>query len=323
MLVNAMLNTSAESADPPERFSGQWWGDVLIGVPLRLLILFLLAFVLRYVIHKLMDRVVARMVQQELPTEVLGSAAAARVVFGSTGGYSARRELRVKTLSALGKSIVTAVIATITVVTALSVVGYDIGPLLASAGIAGVALGFGAQNLVKDFLSGVMMLVEDQFGVGDVIDMGEATGTVESVGMRVTRLRALDGTVWYVRNGEVVRVGNFGQDWARAVIDLRVAYGTDTAAVHELLTQVGHDLANEEPWDALILEPPEVWGVEDLSPDSVLVRLVVKTKPLQQWAVARELRERIKRRFDAEGLEVPFPQHTLWVKNAETQRPDA
>ena len=216
---------------------------------------------------------------------------------------------------------VTAVIVSVILVMALSIIGYDIAPLLASAGIAGVALGFGAQNLVKDFLSGVMMLVEDQFGVGDVIDMGEASGTVEAVGLRVTRLRAIDGTVWYVRNGEVIRVGNSSQDWARAVIDVRVAYDSDTDSVRRILIEVGHNLANEEPWNDLILEEPEVWGVEDLGADSVVIRLVVKTKPLEQWKVARRLRERIKERFDAAGVEIPFPQRTLWLRQDGADEP--
>jgi small conductance mechanosensitive channel len=180
-----------------------------------------------------------------------------------------------------------------------------------------VALGFGAQNLVKDFLSGVMMLLEDQYGVGDVIDMGEAAGVVEAVGLRITRLRSVDGTVWYVRNGEVIRVGNSSQDWARAVIDISVSYQAEPARVRELLAQVSHELAEDLEWERLILEEPEVWGVENLAADSVVVRLVVKTKPLEQWRVARELRERIKVRLDAEGIEIPFPQRTIWIRGGE------
>ena len=304
--------------EEPEQFSGEWWTDVLLGTPLKIITLVLIAFIARFLLHKIIDRLVHRAETTEPPERVLWSKQAARVVFGSTGVYSERRVQRSRTLGSLAKSVITAVIGALAVVMILDELGYPIGPLLASAGIAGVALGFGAQNLVKDFLSGVMMLLEDQYGVGDVIDMGEATGVVEAVGLRITRLRSVDGTVWYVRNGEVIRVGNSSQDWARAVIDIGVSYQADPARVRELLAEVSHELAEDLEWGQLILEEPEVWGVESLAADSVVVRLVVKTKPLEQWRVARELRERIKVRLDAEGIEIPFPQRTIWIRGNES-----
>jgi len=291
--------------DEPERFTEQWWADVLLGNTLKLVGLVLLGLVTRYVLHRLIDRVVARAAQTEPPKRMLGSRRAAQVVLGGTGVYSERRALRATTLGSLLKSIVTAVIGVIVVVMALEILGYPVGPLLASAGIAGVALGFGAQNLVKDFLSGIFMLLEDQYGVGDVIDMGEASGTVEAVGLRVTRLRSVDGTVWYVRNGEVIRVGNSSHGWARAVLDVRVAYEEDTDRARALLLGVARDITADPEWSDSVLEEPEVWGVEDLAADSVILRLVVKTEPLQQWKLARELRERIKQTFDAEGIDIP------------------
>jgi small conductance mechanosensitive channel len=291
--------------DTPERFSNEWWGDVLLGNPLKLAALLVLAVVVRYLIHRMIDRLVMRAAQTEPPERVLGSRRAAKVVFGGTGIYSERRALRATTLGSLLKSIVTAVIGVIVVVMGLDILGYPIGPLLASAGIAGIALGFGAQNLVKDFLSGIFMLLEDQYGVGDVIDMGEATGTVEAVGLRVTRLRSVDGTVWYVRNGEVVRVGNSSHGWARTVLDVRIAYDEDIARVERLLADLVAEFAADPEWERYVLEEPEVWGVENLAADSVVLRVVVKTQPLQQWKIARELRERIKRIFDAEGVQIP------------------
>jgi moderate conductance mechanosensitive channel len=291
--------------DTPERFSNEWWGDVLLGNPLKLAALLVLAVVVRYLVHRMIDRLVMRAVQAEPPERLLGSRRAAKVVFGGTGIYSERRALRATTLGSLLKSIVTAVISVIVVVMALDILGYPIGPLLASAGIAGIALGFGAQNLVKDFLSGIFMLLEDQYGVGDVIDMGEATGTVEAVGLRVTRLRSVDGTVWYVRNGEVVRVGNSSHGWARTVLDVRIAYDEDIARVERLLADLVAEFAADPEWERYVLEEPEVWGVENLAADSVVLRVVVKTQPLQQWKIARELRERIKRVFDAEGVQIP------------------
>jgi len=292
------------TVNEPERFSEDWWADVLVDNPLKLAGLLLIALLTRYLLHRLIDRGVARAAATEPPDRLLGSRRAARVVLGGTGVYSERRALRAATLGSLLKSIVTVVIGVIVVVMAMEILGYPIGPLIASAGILGVALGFGAQNLVKDFLGGIFMLLEDQYGVGDVIDMGPASGTVEGVGLRVTRMRAIDGTVWYVRNGEVVRVGNSSHGWARAVLDVPVAYGQDSERARALVEQVAAELAADPEWSEHVLEAPEVWGVEDVQADAYLLRLVVKTEPLQQWPVARELRERIMRTFTAEGVEI-------------------
>lgn len=303
-----------------DRFSRQWWADVLLDIPLKLVGLFLGALLLRYLLRRLVTRIVRRTIERTPPTEVLGSSMAAQIMFGGAGGYSERRALRAETMGSVLHSVVTFAIGVIAIVMALDILGYSVGPVLASAGIAGVALGFGAQNLVKDFLAGASMLLEDQYGVGDYIDMGEAAGIVESVSLRITRLRALDGTVWYVRNGEVMRLGNSSQDWARSVVDVRVAYDTDTGTVRRLLDEIATELAGEENWCDLILEKPEVWGVEQLDPDNIIIRLVVKTRPLEQWKIARELRERIKRRFDTEGIEIPFPQRSLWIKHDGPER---
>ncbi|MGH8827242.1 MAG: mechanosensitive ion channel family protein [Jiangellaceae bacterium] len=299
------MSIGTQDADQPERFSGDWWQDVLLGNPLKIIILVFIAGVTRYVVHRAIDRVVARMSVSEPPKRMFGSKRAAHIVVAGTGVYSERRALRARTIGSLLKSIVTGVIGAIVVVMTLDIIGYDIGPLIASAGIAGIALGFGAQNLVKDFISGLAMLLEDQYGVGDVIDMGEASGTVEAVGMRVTRLRATDGTVWYVRNGEVVRIGNSSQDWARAIVDVRVAYGEDVDRVRDLLERTAQALADDAEWAPKIIEAPEVSGVESLATDAVVMRVMVKTGPQEQWGVARELRERIKDTFDAEGVKIP------------------
>ncbi len=178
--------------------------------------------------------------------------------------------------------------------------------------MVGVALGFGAQSLVKDFLSGVFMIFEDQYGVGDVVDLGEAGGTVEAVGLRVTRLRDVEGTVWYARNGEIVRVGNQSQNWARTVLDIQVAVDQDLRRVQDVLRDVAHDLWDDEDFKQVVIEEPEVWGVEELTPNWASVRVVLKTAPLEQWAVAREMRQRIKFRFDHEGIELAHPTAATW-----------
>jgi small conductance mechanosensitive channel len=215
-------------------------------------------------------------------------------------------------MGSLLQSISTGVIFTIALMMVLSEIGMNIAPLIASAGIIGVALGFGAQSLVKDFLSGIFMIFEDQYGVGDSVNLGDVSGTIESVGLRVTRLRDVDGTVWYVRNGEILKVGNQSQNWSRTVLDVAVGYREDVTRVRELLKEVAHSVTEDARFADRIIEEPEIWGVQSLGPDSVVVRVTLKTLPQQQWAVARELRERIKERFDAEGITMPQPQRVVW-----------
>src|SRR5262249_38486577 len=155
-----------------------------------------------------------------------------------------------------------------------------------SAGIVGVALGFGAQSLVKDFLSGIFMFLEDQYAVGDAVNVGSASGTVEALGLRVTRLRDVNGTVWYVRNGEILAVGNMSQHWARSVLDVTVANDADIDRVRELLHEVANEVWEDPEYTDSILEEPEVWGVERWDRDGVVVRLVVKTAPSAQANIA-------------------------------------
>ena len=162
------------------------------------------------------------------------------------------------------------------------------------------------------------MILEDQYGVGDEIDLGEAVGTVEAVTLRITRLRDVNGTVWYVRNGEIMRVGNMSQNWARTVLDISVAYHEDLVRVRRILEEVAHDLWEDEDFKGRVIEEPSVWGVQELAADGVTVRVLLKTAPLEQWAVAREMRQRIKARFDHEGIEMPFAQRVVWHRDATT-----
>jgi small-conductance mechanosensitive channel len=290
----------------------------LIAKPLAIVGLIVLALVTRWLLHRVIDRVTNRAAAGVLPTSFsrskLGRAGERVLVNGSAA--AARREQRAKTMGSLLKSIVTGVIFTMVAIMVISELGYDVAPLIASAGILGVALGFGAQSLVKDFLSGIFMIFEDQYGVGDVVDVGEATGSIEAVSLRVTRLRDVDGTVWYVRNGEILRVGNMSQNWARTVLDIPVSFSEDLVRVRNILKEVAHDLWEDEEFKAVVIEEPEVWGVERWDPDGVVVRVTLKTAPLEQWAVAREMRERIKARFDYEGIEIPLPQRVVWHRDA-------
>ncbi len=300
------------------------WAQLLVGTPLQIALIIVVGFVLRVLVHKTIAKVVGRIVAEDrwapVGSGVRRRASRYTAFLEASPLASERRVQRANTMGTVLRSVSTGVIAVIVILMVLAELGLNITPLLASAGILGVALGFGSQSLVKDFLAGLFMIVEDQYGVGDVIDLGEAAGSVESVGLRVTRLRSLDGTVWYVPNGQVQRVGNQSQGWARAVLDVGVAYDEDIAHVQHILGRVGTELRADPEWAPLVMEDPEVWGVEALSADSVVVRLVVKTVPLEQWKVARELRHRIKSAFDAEGIEIPFPQRMVWMRDERDER---
>ncbi len=227
---------------------------------------------------------------------------------------AARRVQRAETMGSVLRSISGFVVGALVVVISLGILDVDVGPLLASAGVVGVALGFGAQTLVKDFLAGISMLVEDQYGVGDVIDVGEATGVVEQVGLRVTQLRSMDGTLWYVRNGEILRVGNMTQGWSRAVVEVRVMAEDDVPRVRQLLLDAAAEVAEHPDLGPTILEDPEVAGIEDLTAEGVLLRLLVKTAPSKQWDVARELRARIRVRMREEGIGLALPRREVVVE---------
>jgi small conductance mechanosensitive channel len=283
--------------------------------PAAILLLALAALALRWFLHRLVDRLVHR-AAEGLPSPVLRRGSEDQPGEHAAALLPGRRVQRAETMGSLLKNVTSVVLFTVFGITALAELGYPIGPLIASAGVAGVALGFGAQSLVKDFLAGVAMIFEDQYGVGDVVNLGEAGGTVEAVGLRVTRLRDVEGTVWYVRNGEIIRVGNQSQNWARTVLDIPVALDQDLARVQDVLREVAHDLWEDEAFADLILEEPSVWGIEDLTPNWVVVRVTLKTAPLEQWSVAREMRQRVKARFEQEGIALAHPTVLPWGKPA-------
>jgi moderate conductance mechanosensitive channel len=291
----------------------------LIAKPLSILGLLLIGLVLRWLVHRTIDKIAATAAEGALPS-IITHGRMSQLFLEHHAAAAERREQRAATMGGLLKSITTGVIAIIVVFMIVAQLGYNIAPLIASAGIVGVALGFGAQSLVKDFLGGIFLILEDQYGVGDSVNLGTASGTIEAVGLRVTRLRDVDGTVWYVRNGEILAVGNMSQEWARTVLDVPVAFSEDISRVRDVLQEVAQAVWEDPEYRPVILEAPEVWGVERWDPDGVVMRLVVKTAPQQQWSVARELRERVKDRFDAEGIEIPLPQRMVWRRDVP---PDA
>jgi len=199
---------------------------------------------------------------------------------------------------------VTIVIAVTALAMVLDQIGIALGPLLASAGVVGLAIGFGAQSLVADYLAGMLIMVEDQYGVGDSVDLGEAVGTVENVGLRLTQVRDLNGGLWHIRNGEILRVRNDSQDWARAVLDVSVAYESDLEKVYAVLEEAGRSLHKDPRFEGFLLEEPAIWGVQSLDANGVVVRMAVRTAPLEQWGVTRELRRRVKEALDAAEIGV-------------------
>jgi small conductance mechanosensitive channel len=235
-----------------------------------------------------------------------------RSIEPAEGGLLSVQEQRAKTLLSLVRSIGIVVIIVLMFFMVLGALGINLGPLLAGAGVIGLAVSFGAQSLVKDVISGLFILFENQYGVGDVIRLdASVSGAVERMTLRVVVLRDVHGVVHIVPNGEIKRVSNLTRTWARAVLDVGVGYREDADRVMEVLREVGRELQEDPEWKHFLVEEVSVPGIESFGESSVNIRVMAKTVPLKQWDVARELRRRIKRRFDEEGIEIPYPQRTI------------
>lgn len=270
--------------------------------PVQVLTIIVVAIALRialqFVINRVVDRVVhgVKKKQNAVDTQALFASplAAVRVV------------QRTRTLGSVLNNVVTATIVIIAVLAIVTIVFPNItGAFALITAALGAGLGFGAQNIVKDVLSGLFMVAEDQLGVGDVVDLGPATGVVEDVGIRITKVRDVNGTLWFVRNGEILRVGNMSQGWSRVIIDLAVAYDADVEAVQEKMLETAQALATDPKWRSRVLERPEIWGIESISAEAVVIRLAIKTRSAAKDDVARELRSRFKHLLDDMGVRMP------------------
>jgi small conductance mechanosensitive channel len=280
----------------------------LVETPARVLLIAVVAVVTRLLLHRGIRRLTERTATGSVPgllRPLRSRVAAAR----RDGGEQlvARRTQRAEAIGSVLRSFSSFVVLGIAVVLVLGELGIDLAPIVASAGVVGVALGFGAQNLVKDFIAGIGIILEDQYGVGDVVDLGEASGTVEAVGLRITRLRDAHGVVWYARNGEILRVGNKSQGYAQVVIDMPVAHDTDLERCRTVMQEVADAMHAEEEWSALLLAAPESLGAEDVTAQGVVMRVQVRSTSAAQWRVGRELRMRLTERFVAEGIRTPLP----------------
>ncbi|MBX3093837.1 MAG: mechanosensitive ion channel [Cryobacterium sp.] len=283
------------------------WADVMEflaawRVPATVVGIILGAIVARWVLQFLVRRIVHRV--------VTGVKKSQGVEFtqelNASPLHAVRVVQRTRTLGNVFGNLITAVIVMVAFLVIINVTIPNVtGAFALITAAVGAGLGFGAQSLIKDILNGLFMVAEDQFGVGDIIDVGEASGVVESVGIRVTSIRSVDGTLWWVRNGEILRVGNMSQGWARAVIDLPVPYAANLDDVTATVLETATAMSESGEWRRKIMAKPEIWGVESISAEATVLRLVVKTRPSEQWGVARELRARLKSALDASGVSIP------------------
>ncbi|MBB5934935.1 mechanosensitive ion channel family protein [Streptomyces zagrosensis] len=289
------LDETQESAENAAGWIGENWSDWL-GLGLRMLLIVVIAVVLRSVIRRSITRLISRM--NRTAQAVDGTALGGLLV------NAERRRQRSEAIGSVLRSVASFMIMGTAALMILSALDINLAPLLASAGVAGVAIGFGARNLVTDFLSGVFMILEDQYGVGDSIDAGVASGEVIEVGLRVTKLRGDDGEIWYVRNGEVKRIGNLSQGWSTAGVDVQVRYDEDLEKVRKVIAGAGAEMGTSQPWDEALWEPVSVLGLDAVYLDSVVIRVTAKTMPGKALIVERELRWRIKRALDAQGIRI-------------------
>lgn len=273
--------------------------------PFRIVGVIIGAVVLRWVlvvaIHRVVDRVVSGVKKAQNVENT--------VEISSSPLHAVRVVQRTRTMGTVLNNLVTWAIVTVAFVLVLGELNFSVTALIASAGILGAALGFGAQNVIKDMLNGLFMVFEDQLGVGDIVELqstqGPVSGVVESVGVRVTHVRDVGGVLWYVRNGEIINVGNKSQGWARVIIDLPAPYTSNVDEVQEVMLATATALANEPEYKRKVLEPPEIWGIESISAEALVIRLVMKVRTADQFDLARLLRLRLKLALDQLGVAVP------------------
>ena len=311
------------------RSSGSRFFAILAGAVVPALLKIILILVLAFVINRVLKRTIKRFARGVATKAVqrLGRFTD-RVPLADTAPMDlSRASMRAETMAEVFSNFSTVVVWGIAFMLILGALGIPLGPLVAGAGIVGVALGFGAQNVVKDFLAGLFIVLEDQYGIGDVIEVRDSIGsvgtggTVEGISLRSTRIRDVEGAVWHVPNGEIRTAGNKSQQWAKSLIDVKVAYGTDVAHATAVIKRTADSLWHDSEFAESILEEPEVLGLERFDADALALRLVVKVQPAQQWAINRELRARLKAAFDEEGIEIPFPQRTVWLRSPADTAP--
>ena len=280
------------------------WPESAISIGVVLLVALVLRIVLRRAIRTGVDASIA-VADRHRASE----SRADRLLGRITGTTDERHLARVKTMGSVLTNAVDIIVVLLVLLTVMRVLAIPLEPVLAASGIGGIALAFGAQSLIKDYISGMLMIFEDQFGVGDLIDTGEVVGTVEEVGLRVTRLRDAGGQIWYVRNGEILRIGNQSQGWSTGLADVPIASTEDPARAIEVLRAMVKDMYADERFAGVLLEEPNVAGVNEVRAGATTIRIFAKTAPNQHWGVQRELLERGVQALHAAGIRGPvvFP----------------
>ena len=284
----------------------QWLANssyVIVVKPVRIILIIAIAMLIRWLLHRAISRLTATTSRAAMPAllKPLRERADKQQEAADNTFIPERRRQRAEAIGSVLRSFVTAVVFTMAVLLVMGELGFNLGPLLASAGIVGVALGFGAQSLVKDLIAGLFMLLEDQYGVGDSVDLGDAVGVVETVGLRVTTVRDMRGVLWYIRNGEIIRVGNKSQGWAMVVIDIPIGFVNSEEATG-VLRRAALALADEPEHATEFLEPPDVIGVETLTVDGATIRTIAKTTADGQIAVQRDLRRALTEALEESGI---------------------
>ncbi|MBC3185019.1 mechanosensitive ion channel family protein [Corynebacterium sp. zg-331] len=310
----------AETAQQTVETVSNWWDSELartwlIDRPISIGITLLVAVVAHWALRRLIDKFAQHNLSSAAPLGRLarkGRAAESEELPARVAALNKvqekRRQSRVKTLAQVGKSAVAIVVWVFAVLSILDTLGVNIAPLIASAGVIGVALGFGAQSLVKDFLSGIFMLLEDQYGVGDTIDVGEGIiGDVEDISLRLTTIRDIDGTLWYVRNGEILRVGNFSDEYAIARIQVPVGLSNDSTKAWEVIHKATEEACADPTTSQWVLDEPEMKGVSDFEVDHLSYRIAIKTMPGMQWDVQRLVQGHILDAMRNNDITVPYP----------------
>lgn len=304
------------------------WAHVaewFIAKPLAILIVVIVAAVVAMVVRWLISRSMGRLLMAGSPKKHGGNGRLRRrtsEMLLASGDTSVRTEARLETLTAVFRSIGTALVWFVALFLSLEILGISLGPLLATAGIVGVALGFGTQTMVRDFISGFFIVAEDQFGVGDTIDVGGgAKGVVERITLRATHIRDSEGTMWHVANGQIVKVANKSQEWARALIDVVLPYDADISVVSDVMQEVADAIQADPEWSEKIIERAEIWGIQEFDPDGVHVRMVIKTEPAAQFGVLRELRARMKETFDSRGISFAYAGSPMQVVLTQSPPP--
>jgi small conductance mechanosensitive channel len=284
-------------------FWSQW------HTPIRILIIIVVAVLARWILMLLVSRAVKSVeagsrVKLKLATQLpdeLSPLANARLV------------QRTKTMGSVLNNFITWSVVVLALTMILSELGVAIGALAAGAGLVGAGIGFGAQSLIKDLISGLFIVAEDQYGVGDSVNLGEISGAVESVGLRVTQVRDVDGVLWYVRNGEIIRVGNHSQGWSRAVLDIAVDYDTDVEKAKSVIEEAAAQVVSAPGNTEKVIGEPEVWGIQVLSGDQLVIRLVQKTRFGKADDIARDLRQALKENLDAAGISLASSKQNIFV----------